>query len=378
VFTEGPVPPALACRLLEPLAAAVADAHHRAFVLGIGHPLRVRVTEDGALRHAFPGPPVGSTLSDDVRGLGALLYLLLTGVWPANSGTLSTPHDLHPDVPVDLSEVAVSTLAGTVRTSDTLLQVLRKVIEEAERTRPLTPVPAPSPSIEPSEPDDDGTIWTTKRPARDPARRKKLAIGVSVLIVISLAVFAWIGTTVAGMFTADPGTGGGPSVVLDTPPAPSTAGLPPNLAPHPPGPLTPSGAELYNVSGDPDSPGKVRRAIDGDPATSWQTDSYFQQFPSFKPGIGLVISFPRPVTLTEIGITSPSAGTQVEIHSGADRSGPAIGSSALTGGQTTVAVHPNAPTRQVLIWITQLGSNRGQYQSAISELTFTGAAAERG
>ena len=62
--------------------------------------------------------------------------------------------------------------------------------------------------------------------------------------------------------------------------------------------------EIYNVSGDPDSPGKVSRAIDGNPATSWQTDSYFQQFPSFKRGIGLVVSFPQPVTLTEMKATA--------------------------------------------------------------------------
>jgi hypothetical protein len=371
VLAHGPVPPVVACRLLEPLAAAVAEAHHHAFVLGIGDPLRVRVGEDGGLRLAFPGPPVGSTLSDDVRGLGALLYLLVTGVWPADPGPLPTPRELHPDVPAELSEVAVHSLADTVRTADTVLQVLRKVIQDAERTKPLTPVAPPQPLT----PDEDGNIWTTRRPANDPARRKKLAIGVSALIIVSLAVLVWLGTMVAGMFAADPGTGGGPPVVLDPSPSPSAPATPPNLAPHPPGPLTPSGVEIHNVSGDPDSAGKVSRAIDGNPATSWQTDSYFQQFPSFKPGIGLVVSFPQPVTLTELGITSPSAGTQVEIRAGADQSAPEIGSATLAAGTTKITVHAGAPTKQVLIWITQLGSNdRQQYQSVIDELTFTGAA----
>src|SRR5690606_40118279 len=40
----------------------------------------------GEIRMAFPGPIASATSSDDVRGLGAVLYLLLTGRWALEGG----------------------------------------------------------------------------------------------------------------------------------------------------------------------------------------------------------------------------------------------------------------------------------------------------
>lgn len=127
LVARGPVPPAEACRLLEPLAAAVGQAHHNGLVLGVGHPQRIRVT-DGGLRLAFPGPP-DRRLRDDVRGLGALLYLLLTGRWPGfrRPRAIVAPKEVRPEVPAELSEIAVRSLdESSIRTSDTILQALRR------------------------------------------------------------------------------------------------------------------------------------------------------------------------------------------------------------------------------------------------------------
>ena len=78
LVAEGPLPPGTAARLLQPLAAAVEAAHHAGLVLGADHPQRIRVTPEGEIRMAFPGPLARATSSDDVRGLGAALYLPLT------------------------------------------------------------------------------------------------------------------------------------------------------------------------------------------------------------------------------------------------------------------------------------------------------------
>jgi hypothetical protein len=200
VVAREPVSPVHACLLLEPLAAAMGRAHHRGVVLGVGHPLRVRVAPAGTLRLAFPGPPAGVSVVDDVQGLGAILYFLLTGIWPAPGGSLLPPRDLRPEVPAELSEVAIRSLAdisaGGIRTSDTILRVLRQVSENADQVATL----AARPGGDTSDTDEGGAVWTTKPPVNDAARRRKLTIAVAVLMLITMAVIVWIGVSVIGMF----------------------------------------------------------------------------------------------------------------------------------------------------------------------------------
>ncbi|GAB3892515.1 hypothetical protein GCM10029964_067440 [Kibdelosporangium lantanae] len=187
-----PVTPVHACLLLEPLADAVGRAHRRGLVLGVGHPLRIRVTPAGTLRLAFPGPPAGLDPIDDVRGLGALLYFLLTANWPTPGTPLPAPRELQPEVPVELSEVAVRSLAdspGAIRTSDSILRVLRQV-----------PVIAAQPVPEDDEHDDDGPVWITKPPVNDSSRKKKLTVAVAALVLVTIAVIAWIVVTLIGTF----------------------------------------------------------------------------------------------------------------------------------------------------------------------------------
>ena len=198
VVARDPVTPAHACWLLDPLTEAVVRAHRHGVALGVGHPLRIRVSPAGTLRLAFPGPPHEADLADDVRGLGAILYLLLTGSWPERNGPLPTPREVQPAVPVELSEVAMRSLVDTrdggVRTSDTILRVLRQVSQNSQRLETTA-------ASETREPDSgDGPVWLTKPPVTDSVRRKKLAIAVAVLVLLAIGVVLWIGLTVIGVF----------------------------------------------------------------------------------------------------------------------------------------------------------------------------------
>ena len=383
LISEHPLPGATAARLLEPLAEAVELAHHSGLVLGVDHPQRIRVTPDGALRLAFPGPLPDATLRDDVRGLGAILYLLLTGTWalpgrpegvpPASiapDGTVVPPSALRLQVPEELSVAAVRSLedtsVGGIRTSTTLIGVLDRITEADDPTQLLAP-------IQGDGPDDDTTVWTTRPPAHDKTRKRKLAIGVSALGAATLAVLIWIGSLLIGFFSDDTSGTSGPTAVATAPPGP---GAPPNASPpQPAAPIKPAAVVVYNIKGDADNAKRAKDSVDGSQKTAWRTDKYKQQFPTLKPGIGLIASFAESVRFATISIDSPTDGTKVEIRT-APSDKPKlddtkiIGEATLSAGHTDIPLATAEPTQFVIIWITQLGDGN---QSEISEVAFVRA-----
>lgn len=392
VISDGPVPATTASRLLEPLASAVESAHHVGLVLGVDHPQRVRVTPDGALRLAFPGPLPMATLRDDVKGLGALLYLLLTGRWALRDGpqavpsaptgpdgTVVAPNILRPMVPMELSSVAVrsmeDTAVGGIRTSAAILRVLDRVAEAEAATTMLPPVP------EGQKPPKDDGVWITKRPVYNRAHKRRLAVFVVILTVATIAIVVWLVTSVIGFFSSSTSSSPGalaPTPVT-TPHATHSSAAPPTTTAttlSAGAAVKPSSIAEFNVPGKtPDNSRGASRAIDGDPNTYWRTDRYFQQFPTFKPGIGLMATFGQPVKLAEVDVDSPSAGTVVQIKTASSpnadvNSMQVIGQATLTDGHTEIKLNPAPPSQYILVWITTLAGSGQNNQSSIGEITY--------
>jgi hypothetical protein len=409
LLAQGPVGPAEAAAVLEPLAEAAERAHYTGLVLGIDHPQRVRITTAGALRLAFPGPLPEAVLADDVRGLGALLYLLLTTYWPLDGGPevlqqaprqpgggLVPPRELRPRTPPELSSLAVRCIERSpsgIRTPAAVLAVLDRVAEDEPATGQPDGRGGSAGGGAGSGRADDDTVWTTKKPVRDPRRTRRLLLLAVVLCAATVGVVLWIAIGVIGFFTTNPATNtGGPELGRTTTAAPTTTAgnIPPPTTPSTPAglvpgaPAAPSDVAVYDAGGTTDHAGDVGKVSDGDPQTRWTTQYYADDFSSpqgLKKGVGIIATFDHPVRFARVDIRSPSAGTRVQIRT-ADSASPALNQTtvigathpSLTDGLTKLQLVKAPPTKYVIVWITGLAHRGdGKFQSSIGEVSFVRA-----
>src|SRR6201993_4549865 len=382
--------PVGAIRAMQSLAAA-ADAAPRAGVaLSIDHPSRVRVSIEGDVVLAYPATMPDANPQDDIRGIGAALYALLVNRWPlpehgVRSGLAPADHDptgapvepvvVDRDIPFQISAVAVRAVQedGGIRSASTLLNLLQQATAVADRTEILGPVddspepPAPSP------------IPTGEEYATSARKRRNVLIGAGVGLVVIVVAMVMLASVVSKIFG---NVGGGlnrDELGLNGPSSSASSSV--NSAPA--GSFVkPTKATVFAPDGDPDNPGQAGQAIDGDPNTSWETELYTDPapFPVYKKGEGLMLQLPQPTVVGAVNIDISSTGTQVKIRS-APTSSPATledttvltPATQLKPGHNTIAVKSGAPTSNLLVWISTLGTTDGKSKAAISEITVQAA-----
>ena len=93
-----------------------------------------------------------------------------------------------------------------------------------------------------------------------------------------------------------------------------------------------------------------------------------------------MLQLPQPTVIGAVTVTVPSTGTQVQIRS-ATTPNPAslddtkvlAGPTTLKQGDNTIQVPTAAPTSNLLVWISTLGTTDGESRTELSKITVQAA-----
>ena len=368
-------------RAVQALAAAAEAAHAAGVALSIDHPSRIRVSIDGDVALAFPATMPDATAADDIRGIGAALYALLTDRWPlpetgAPSGLRPAetdpagqpiePRAVDRNIPFQISAAAARAVqeGGGIRSAPTLLHLLQQATAVADRTDLIEPVEDASTRGSRAADDDD--------PEAAARRRRNLFIGIGVgagILIVALIVLASVLSHVFG----DVGGGlKGDQLGLN----PSTSSAPDSA----PGDVVkPTRVTVFSPMGGADNPAQADKALAD---SGWETDVYTDSnpFPNFKNGVGLMLQLPSPTTVGSVSLTVPSSGTAVQIRSAGTPNPASLEDTTvltpptpLKTGTNTITVTGASPTSNLLVWISTLGTTNGKNKTTISGLTVKAA-----
>jgi putative peptidoglycan lipid II flippase len=362
-----------------------ADAAHRAgLVLGVDHPDRVRISSDGRAVLAFPAPLPDSTAAGDLRGIGGVFYALLVDRWPPQhhmpdgwvpadleeAGWPREPAAIKPGIPFLISTTAAGLLrpdSGVAHTS-VLLALLKQV------------VPSGAPQIRPGQQAARAPGSYAVFHARDTlaqmkqARRRLTSAMIAAAAAVILVAVTGLGSTVNQVLDAHDDVVAMDATQLGLTPGPgkvTAPAAPPKVlkqgAVDPA--VTPVRAAVFSPEGRPDNPEDAGKVIDGDLATSWATDRYFDAnpFPVFKQGLGLVLTLPEPTKVGTVAIEAKTAGTVVQIRTAPNDSPKALSETTelsaptlLQPGANRIPLRTADKTSAVIVWITALSDHRAE------------------
>lgn len=348
------------------------------------HEVRVRgLAVDAAL---FGGlTPELSKEQADVDGLGCLLYLMVTGMWPGTEiGLPSAPRSGDHVLPPS------RVVANVPRAID---DIIARSVHDAARPRGLTNITDIAsflPLLGLARDQIAPTATTTSTPLTPVRRatRAGLRLGAAVLGIALAIGIGYIGWQLAvggpSAWGDNPTDAGEQMLIASAAPTPSSAGIEQVL------PII--AAQSFDPLGDDNGNGKpdgrkgrenedtVEYVIDGKSDTAWTSDRYKSADLDTKGGVGVILDLGQSKSVRSVSLAFDGVGTAAEVRI-ADKkykdpgtwnlltSAPAGGSNiVLRGARPLVG-------RYVLLWFPEapeLSDRPGSFQVALRDVTVTG------
>ena len=282
----------------------------------------------------------GVDAQSDVYSLGCVLYELLTGDVPYRGESflvVAMRHtndpvpsvlDRRPDVPVRVSMAVERAMAKDPARRFPSMDAFAAELEACR--------------AELARPEEERTMVVPARVRHEPrVRRRRARRNVwPVVTVLVLAAAAGVGFVAADLIrSSDDGDPRGDAQRGGAARPVRLAGF----AAHDP------------FGGDGEHDAEAREATDGDPATSWTTESYRAGLQ--KQGVGLILDARRLVRLRSLTVTTDTPGFTAEIRAGESTSSFRPVSAPKTVAGTTRFPIRGGSARYYVVWITELAGS---------------------
>lgn len=285
---------------------------------------------------SFGRPHAGASVAEDIRALAETLGTSITGR-PAGMASPSQVVDGIPSVVDDALEQA--------RRGDLDAAGLARALHATTQTPTATPV-------------SSGWSWRWLAPA---ALLAILAVGI---VAIGLVLPSGPGSPI--LFPDAPGA----STTTVAPATTSTVAVTTIEGE----PTTIVRAFSYDPEGDgSEHDENIPKIIDGDPATSWRTERYFDPLPQLKRGVGIAVELiGRPVQIVATGLSNETAyaimWSDVLPASGVE-GWERLASGTVSGERVETQI-PEREDGFWLLWLTDLPPQEDGFYASLAELRF--------
>ena len=322
----------------------------------------VRLTGFG-VDSALLGPDSMDGIAQDIKGVGQLLFVMITGMWPLGSvdslpaalgdggSGLVLPSQVHGGVSSYIDRLYQRTQDGTYTSMRQLLDALSVgEVEESESLQSRV-----------SRLTASSVTWSPPQSSQSNRVRTSVIAGLSVL------VFGWIGWQ---LLTSNFQRSEAPVAILASP-------LPSIAVPQATGEVAKAvTVTSYDPLGDnEENADQALLAIDSDNETAWTTASYNKSDMSGKAGVGLLVDLGVEKEVYSVEIDFISAGHTAEIYV-VNSTEPDFATELKFGdtnpneSSSKVSVTEPASGRYVLVWLTPdlPEAESGEFQGGISEI----------